>query len=249
MGTDREELLEDPLYLGYRHARLRGAEYDAFVEAFVERVARFSRAPCCSGRTSSSTTRSGCSTATGTGSRSFNDDIQGTAAVVLAGILAAMRAPGRNLRDQRLVLPGPGPRESGWPGSWPGHARRRGVARGRAHAHRDDRLTRPGLRRPQPSGRGQARFALPADALARSGFSSAPGYDLETVIRQVAPTILIGTTATAGAFSEIAIREMAARTPVPIVFPLSNPTSQTEAVPMDILAWSDGRALVATGSP
>jgi malate dehydrogenase (oxaloacetate-decarboxylating) len=170
--------------------------------------------------------------------------------VVLAGILAAMRSLGRDLRDQRLVLAGAG-------AAGIGIARLAGQAMRADGASPEDVRTRIVM----TDSRGlvfedrnhldvdKQWFALPADALARYGFTSAPGYDLETVIRQVAPTILIGTTATAGAFSEIAIREMAARTPVPIVFPLSNPTSHTEAVPMDILAWSDGRALVATGSP
>jgi malate dehydrogenase (oxaloacetate-decarboxylating) len=170
--------------------------------------------------------------------------------VVLAGILAAMRSLGRNLRDQRLVLAGAG-------AAGIGMARLVGQAMRADGASPEDVRTRIVM----ADSRGlvfedrnhldvdKQWFALPVDALARYGFTSAPGYDLETVIRQVAPTILIGTTATAGAFSEIAIREMAARTPVPIVFPLSNPTSRTEAVPADILAWSDGRALVATGSP
>jgi len=92
-------------------------------------------------------------------------------------------------------------------------------------------------------------FALPGEALARYGFPPAARYDLETVIRRVNPTILIGTTGTAGTFGETAIREMAARVPEPIVLPLSNPTANAEATPADVLAWSGGRAVVATGSP
>ena len=92
-------------------------------------------------------------------------------------------------------------------------------------------------------------FALPAAELARFGFGPANRYDLETVVRQVAPTILIGTSGRAGAFTETAIREMAARTPVAVVFPLSNPTANSDATPADVLRWSEGRALVATGSP
>jgi malic enzyme len=92
-------------------------------------------------------------------------------------------------------------------------------------------------------------FALPSSDLRRFGFEPASRYDLETVVRQVAPTILIGTSGQAGAFTETAIREMAARTPIPVVFPLSNPTVNSEATPADVLRWSEGRALVATGSP
>ena len=181
---------------------------------------------------------------------SFNDDIQGTAVVVLAGILAAMRALGTRLRDQRLVLAGSGAAGTGIArlvgqamradGASPEDVRARIVltdSRGLVFADR------------APLDADKRWCALPADALARYGFTAAPHYDLETVIRQVAPTILIGTTGTPGTFTAAVIREMAARTPVPIVFPLSNPTSHAEAVPADILAWSDGRALVATGSP
>jgi malic enzyme len=92
-------------------------------------------------------------------------------------------------------------------------------------------------------------FALPGEALARYGFAPADRYDLETVIRQVAPTILVGTTGSAGAFTETAIRELAARVPAPIVLPMSNPTANAEATPAEVFAWSGGRALVATGSP
>ena len=91
-------------------------------------------------------------------------------------------------------------------------------------------------------------FALPA-AVTRYGFTPAAGYDLETVVRQVAPDILIGTSGTPGVFTEPVIRAMAAQCPVPVVLPLSNPTAKSEATPADVLEWSEGRALVATGSP
>jgi len=92
-------------------------------------------------------------------------------------------------------------------------------------------------------------FALTSDELTSSGFEPSDRYDLETVVRHVAPTILIGTSGKPGVFTEAAIREMAARTPEPIVLPLSNPTANSEATPADVLAWSDGKAIVATGSP
>jgi len=249
-GTDNDELLGDPLYLGYPKRRLRGPDYDAFIESFVSAV----RGTFPGAVLQWEDFKQHNAIRLLDGYRhtlpSFNDDIQGTAVVVLAGILAALRSLGRNLRDQRLVLAGAG-------------AAGIGMARLIGQAMRADGAPPEDVRTHivMTDSRGlvfedrnhldvdKQWFALPVDALARYGFTSAPGYDLETVIRQVAPTILIGTTATAGAFSEIAIREMAARTPVPIVFPLSNPTSHAEAVPADILAWSDGRALVATGSP
>ena len=249
-GTDNADLLADPLYLGYPKPRLRGAHYDEFIEAFVQAVTavfpdavlqwedfkqhnairlldRYRHQLTC-----------------------FNDDIQGTAAVVTAGILAALRVRGEPMSRQRIVFLGSGAAGIGIgrlteaimrsEGATAGEIRRAVVmldSKGLVFEGRedvsDDKLP----------------FALPAAELARFGFGPATRYDLETVVRQVAPTILIGTSGRAGAFTETAIREMAARTPVPVVFPLSNPTANSDATPADVLRWSEGRALVATGSP
>ena len=249
-GTDNEDLLNDPLYLGYPKRRLRGADYDAFIDAFVSAVrVTFPGAVLQWEDFKQHNAIRLLDTYRHT-LPSFNDDIQGTAVVVLAGILAAMRARHENLRDQRIVMAGAG-------AAGIGIARLIGQAMRAGGASAQDVRTRIVL----TDSRGlvftghthldadKQPFALPADALARYGFPAAPRHDLETVIRQVAPTVLIGTTGTAGTFTEAAIREMAARTPAPVIFPLSNPTSHTEAIPADILAWSSGRALVATGSP
>ena len=249
-GTDNEDLLDDRLYLGYPKRRLRGAGYEAFIESFVSAVRDTFPGAVLQWEDFKQHNAIRLLDAYRHTLPSFNDDIQGTAVVVLAGILAAMRALGTRLRDQRLVLAGSGAAGTGIArlvgqamradGASPEDVRARIVltdSRGLVFADR------------APLDADKRWCALPADALARYGFTAAPHYDLETVIRQVAPTILIGTTGTPGTFTAAAIREMAARTPVPIVFPLSNPTSHAEAVPADILAWSDGRALVATGSP
>ena len=249
-GTDNEDLLNDPLYLGYPKRRLRGADYDAFIDAFVSAVRVTFPGAVLQWEDFKQHNAIRLLDAYRHTLPSFNDDIQGTAVVVLAGILAAMRARHENLRDQRIVMAGAG-------AAGIGIARLIGQAMRADGASAQDVRTRIVL----TDSRGlvfedrnhldadKQPFALPADALARYGFPAAPRYDLETVIRQVAPTILIGTTGTAGTFTEAAIREMAARTPAPVIFPLSNPTSHTEAIPADILAWSGGRALVATGSP
>jgi len=249
-GTDNEELLRDPLYLGYPKPRLRGEGYDRFIEAFVDAVLQVfpdtvlqwedfkqHNAIRLLGRYRQLIP-------------SFNDDIQGTAAVVLAGILAALRRRQESLSSQRMVLLGAGGAGIGIAalvraamraeGEQAGDSRQavvlldsRGlVFEGRDHVDDDKRP-----------------FALPRRDLSRLGFEPADRYDLETVVRLVAPTILIGTTGTSGAFTETAIREMAARVAAPIVLPLSNPTAKSEANPSDVLAWSAGRALVATGSP
>ena len=111
------------------------------------------------------------------------------------------------------------------------------------------RFPRPGLRGARPPDDDKRPFALPGRELAGLGFAPAARYDLETVVRQVAPDHPDRDERDAGAFTEAAVREMAARTPVPVVFPLSNPTVNSDATPADVLAWTGGRALVATGSP
>ena len=248
-GTDNQGLLDDPLYLGYPKPRLRGPGYDAFIEAFVQAVRevypdavvqwedfkqhnalrlldRYRHRLAC-----------------------FNDDIQGTAAVVVGGILAALRHRGESLSSQRLVFLGAG-------------AAGIGTARLAESIMRSEGASAAGIRRAiimldsrgliyqdrNPLDEDKRPFALPASEATRLGLGPARA-GLESVVRQFAPTILIGTAGKPGLFTQTAIREMAARTPAPIVMPLSNPTANAEATPADVLRWTDGRALVATGSP
>ena len=249
-GTDNEDLQHDPLYLGYPKQRLRGAGYDAFVGAFVRAVRDTFPGALLQWEDFKQHNAIRLLDLYRHTLPSFNDDIQGTAVVVLAGILAAVRSQRGSLRDQRLVLAGSG-------------AAGIGIARLVGQAMRADGASARDLRTQivltdsrglvfedrQHLDADKRAFALSASDMARYGFAAARQYDLETVIRTVAPTILIGTTGRAGTFPEGAIRAMAAATPVPVIFPLSNPTSHTEARPADLLAWTDGRALVATGSP
>jgi malate dehydrogenase (oxaloacetate-decarboxylating) len=249
-GTDNEELLADPLYAGYPKQRLRGAAYDAFIEAFVDAVTTHYPDALLQWEDFKQHNAMRLLDRYRHRLASFNDDIQGTAAVVLAGILAALRRRGEPMSAQRLVLVGAG-------------AAGVGIARLVAAVLRDELGPDVDPRRYIAlldsrglvfDGRDQIdddkrAFAVPAEELARYGFPPAQRYELETVVRQVAPTILIGTTGTPGAFTEAAIRQMAARVPEPVVLPLSNPTTKCEATPADVLAWSGGRALVATGSP
>jgi malic enzyme len=248
-GTDNDDLLRDPMYLGYPKPRLRGLAYDAFIEEFVEAV--IAQYPDVLLQWEDFKQHNAMRLLERYRHRlpSFNDDIQGTAAVVVAGLLAALRPRRESLASQRLVLVGAG-------------AAGIGIARLAEAAMRDEdvnaevrhavvMLDSQGL---IFEGRDQVEadkrpFALPRTELSRYGFAPANRYDLETVVRQVAPTILIGTTGAAGTFTESAIREMAAQVWAPIVLPLSNPTANTEATPADVLAWSGGRATVATGSP
>ena len=243
-GTDNEALLNDPLYLGYPKPRLRGPAYDAFIEEFVEAVTAVYPGVVLQWEDFKQHNALRLLERYRHRLASFNDDIQGTAAVVVAGLLAAMRLRGESLTDQRIVLAGAG-------ASGIGIARLLEAAMG---AHRryplllldSQGLIFEGRHRIDDD---KLPFALPRNELEALGFPPADAYDLENVVRQAAPTILIGTTGIAGTFTEAVIREMSEKAPAPIVLALSNPTANVEATPADVLAWSDGRAIVATGSP
>ncbi len=262
VGTDNERLLADPLYVGHRAPRLRGAAYDELVEAFVDAVQEVW--PGCVIQWEDFKQHNALHILERYRDRvpSFNDDVQGTAVVVVAGVLAALRGLGGSIADARFVLMGAGAAGIGIgrllhaamvaAGADDAAARRGIVAldsRGLVHAGRTDL---DGSKR---------ELALPVDAAIAYGLLDAEGRptaevgtgsgpaELAAVLRAVRPTALVGTTGMGGTFSEPAIRALAAATARPIVLPLSNPTSQSEAVPADVLRWTDGRALVATGSP
>jgi malate dehydrogenase (oxaloacetate-decarboxylating) len=250
VGTDNEDLLADPLYVGYRHARLRGEAYDEFIEAFVEAVSEvFPRAIL---QWEDFKQHNAIRILDRYRHRlsSFNDDIQGTGGVALAGILAALRILDEPLSRQRIVFVGAGAAGIGMArmvrsamaaeGASP-DVLRRAIAmldtKGLVYA---DRV---------PLDADKREFALSADVMTAHGFTGGGPFDLETVVRHVRPTMLVGTSGSPGAFSEPVIRAMTEHAQIPIVFPLSNPTSKAEAVPADVLRWSGGRAVVATGSP
>ena len=249
-GTDNPELLADPLYLGYRHPRLRGPAYDAFVEAFVRAVIEVFPDAILQWEDFKQHNAIRLLDRYKHRLASFNDDVQGTAAVVAAGVLAAVRHSGQPLVQQRVVFVGAGAAGIGIArllltvmmraGASELEARRSLVMLDSRGLVFEDREDVDEDKRP---------FALSAKAMADYGLGTAETHDLESVVRRVAPTILIGTSGAPGVFTEAVIRAMAERTKVPVVLALSNPTSRCEAVPEDILRWTDGRALVATGSP
>ncbi len=249
-GTDNPGLLGDPHYLGYPEPRLRGAAYDDFVEAFVAAVRSVYPDAVLQWEDFKQHNAIRLLDRYRHRIASFNDDIQGTAAVVVAGILAALRRSGEPMASQRLVFVGAGAAGIGIARLVQAVMRAEGAAEAqirRAIVMLDSRgLVFEGRDHLDDDKR---PFALTRSELASLGFGPAARHELETVVRQVAPTILIGTSGTAGAFTEPAIRAMAERTAVPVVFPLSNPTANSEATPADVLRWSQGRALVATGSP
>lgn len=250
VGTDNLRLLNDELYLGARHARVRDQRYDDFLDAYVTAATKlFPHAllhweDFGAGNARRILDRYAGSCCT------FNDDMQGTAAVVFAAILAAIRISGGSLRDQRVVILGAGTAGMGIAdmvrdamveeGLSAAEATRRFWALDRKGLLTDDRTA--GMRD------FQVPYAPPAGDVA--GWAGPDGaIRLAEVVANARPTVLIGTSTQPGAFSEPIVRRMAAAVERPIILPLSNPTSRCEALPEDLLRWTDGRALVATGSP
>ncbi len=250
VGTDNEALLADPDYIGYPHPRVRGAAYLEFIEAFVEGVLDVFPHAVLQWEDFKQHNAIRLLDRYRHRITSFNDDIQGTAAVVIAGIASALRVLGEPLAASRSVVLGAGAAGVGIARLLRARMLREGMSEEAirlAIVQLDSRgLTYLGR---EPLDPDKEEFALRPEAMDAYGFVAGRPYGLETVVRSVRPTFLIGTSGSPGAFSEAAIREMAAHTPVPVILPLSNPTSKTEARPEDILGWTDGRAIVATGSP
>jgi malic enzyme len=248
VGTDNTALLDDELYLGFRHRRLRGAAYDALVDEFVTATRRRFPRAILQWEDFKKQNAFDLLDRYRAALPSFNDDIQGTGACVLAGILAAERLTGTPLREQRVVILGGGAAGIGIARQLHDAIARAGAA-GAEVARAVGILDVDGfLVREAPAlDRFQRPFAWPRELARAYGVDSAP--DLDAVVRALAPTVLIGVCGQPGTLTEAAVRSMAARVKRPLIFPLSNPTSQSEATPADLLAWSEGRALVATGSP
>jgi malate dehydrogenase (oxaloacetate-decarboxylating) len=249
-GTDNPEKLRDPLYLGWGHERVRGAPYDAFIEKFVAALNR--QLPHVLLQWEDFAQRNARPLLDRYRDRicSFNDDIQGTAAVTLGGLLAAAGALGSRLSDQRLVILGAGSAGLGICEQAVAAMRQEGLteAEARSRFWLVDRggLLHAGLPDLTPL---QKTYGASSDRVA--GWRRGPGGEilLLEVVRQARPTVLIGVTGQPGSFTEEVVRTMAAGVERPILFPLSNPTSRSEAVPVDLVDWTEGRALIATGSP
>jgi malic enzyme len=250
VGTNNAALLDDPLYIGHRGRRLEGEAYDAFIEAFVDGVrAVFPRAVVQwedfhkrnAFRILERYRRR---------IRSFNDDIQGTAAVAVAAVLAALRITKRPIAEQRVVFMGAGEACTGIAQLLETAMREAGASAAQIRASRfvfDSRgLLREGSEFDDPHKRA---LAAPREVLAHYALDGLEAPTPEDVIRLVKPTLLIGATATPGTFRQAMIEEMARHVERPIVLPLSNPTSKAECSAHEAIAWSAGRALVAAGSP
>lgn len=249
VGTDNLELLNDDGYLGLHHARVRGERYDEFIERFVAAVTKvFPRAVL-------HWEDFGASNAHRILHRyrdeicTFNDDIQGTAAIVVAAALASVKAKGERLCDQRVVIHGAGTAGVGVADLMVDVMVREGLDRGEARS-RFWGLGSKGLLREGVALRPfQEPYARTASELQDWRLDQPGHYELADVVRNVHPTILIGTSAQPGAFTEQIIKDMHAHCGRPIIMPLSNPTAKAEATPADVLRWTAGDALMATGSP
>ena len=248
VGTNRPSLLEDPLYPGLRQPRLRGEAYLAFVDEFVAAVEALCPGACLQWEDFGTDTARSVLDRYRQRITSFNDDIQGTSGVASAAVLAACRGLGQPLAQQRIVIFGAGTAGCGIADRLVRLLMAEGLSEAEALA-RIWAIDRQGLviKGQQGLPAAAARFARPAAEPA--GWSSQGPVGLLEVVRQVKPTVLIGTSTVAGAFSQEVVAAMAAAVERPVILPLSNPTALAEATPADLLAWSAGRALVATGSP
>ena len=250
VGTDNPDCLADPLYVGWRHERVRGQEYDDFVEAFVKAVTK--RWPHVLLQWEDFAKNNATRMLERYRDRlcTFNDDVQGTAAVATGTLLSAINVTGVPLTGQRIAVMGAGSAGCGIASL----IRKAMIDAGLPAKDADGRffmVDRDGLLVEGMDGIAsfQKPFLQPksiADGWTRNHPDK---VDLLDVVRNAKPTVLIGVSGQAGAFSEPVVRAMAEINHRPVIFPLSNPTSRAEATPQDIEDWTEGRAIIGTGSP
>jgi malate dehydrogenase (oxaloacetate-decarboxylating) len=273
VGTDNEGLLNDPLYVGNRHARVRGAAYDAFIEKYLQTASSLFPNALLHFEDFGAGNARRILVSYRDRYRIFNDDMQGTGAVVMAGLFNALKVTGTRWRDQRVVILGGGTAGVGIADQIRDQMARDGLDEAQA-ARQVWIVDLPGLltgdmaglldyqrpyARPAAEVAGWATTPVQADpsaatrwpqmAALRQARAASGIITLETVVGQVKPTVLIGASTAHGAFTRQIVETMSAGVQRPVIFPVSNPTSQIEAMPADIIAWSKGQALVATGLP
>jgi len=250
VGTNNKERLSDPEYLGWRHERITGQAYSDFIDQFVQAVKQELPGTCLQWEDFATTHARPILQRYHDELLTFNDDIQGTSAVALGAILGAVKVTGKSLKDQQIVMLGAGSAGIGVADGLRAAMKGEGLSEQEARSHfwvvDKDGLLHSGRRDLTPE---QNVYAQPADRV--SGWQRTPNgpMGLGDVIGKIDATILIGLSTVGGAFSEPIVREMARKVERPIIFPLSNPTSRSEATAEDLIRWTDGRALVASGSP
>jgi malate dehydrogenase (oxaloacetate-decarboxylating) len=254
VGTDNEARLQDPIYIGWQHKRVRGPAYDEFIEAFVSAVER--RWPNILLQWEDFAGVNAAILLRRYRDRlcTFNDDIQGTAAVVTGTLLSAVRATGRPLKEQTIAMYGSGSAGIGICDLLIARMQQEGLteaeARQRIYAFNRHGLLVEGCLGIRPGQETLVRKRADVEGWKLTASGPSPcAISLLDAVRNARVTVLVGVSAQTGAFTEEIVREMASHTERPVIFPLSNPTSKSEAVPADLLRWTDGRVLVGTGSP
>ena len=274
VGTDNEGLLNDPLYLGNRHARVRGKAYDAFIEKYLQVASRLFPGALLHFEDFGANNARRILVSYRDKYRIFNDDMQGTGVITMAGLFSALKVTGTRWLDQRVVVFGGGTAGVGIADQIRDQMRRDGLDASQATSQiwivdlpgllTDDMgdglvdYQRPYARRTAEAA-GWAKTPVQVDPAAAIRWPEMAGLrharaasgiiTLETVVGHVKPTILIGTSTAHGAFTQQVIETMGGGVERPVIFPISNPTSQIEAMPSDIVNWSHGTALVCTGLP
>jgi len=250
MGTSNLRLLNDEMYLGERHARVRDQRYDDLIEAYVTACTKLFPNAMLHWEDFGATNARRVLNRYADQVCTFNDDMQGTAAVVLAAAFSAVRAAGSRIRDQRVVIHGAGTAGLGIADMMRDQMVREGLSFEEA-TRRFYPLDSSGLLLAENDRLldFQVPYARTREEIADWAVGTASSIRLADVVAQVHPTMLIGTSTQTGAFTEAIVRDMAAHVDRPIIMPMSNPTSKCEALPADLFAWTDGRVLTATGSP
>jgi malate dehydrogenase (oxaloacetate-decarboxylating) len=250
VGTNNQERLKDPEYLGWRHERITGDEYLDFVDRFVKAVKQELPQTCLQWEDFSTPHARPLLQRYQNELLTFNDDVQGTAAVVLGAVAGASKVAGKRLREHQIVFVGAGSAAMGVADYLRFAMVDDGISDKEARA-RFWVIDKDGLldsnRRDLSDA--QKTYARDSDEVKNWPRNSHGQIGLSEAIPQLDATILIGLSTVKGIFSESVVREMAKRTERPIIFPLSNPTSRSEAEPKDLIEWTEGQALVATGSP
>ncbi len=250
MGTNNQERLNDPEYLGWRHERVRGQEYLDFVDRFVQAVKQELPDTCLQWEDFATPNARPLLVRYQNELLTFNDDVQGTAAVVLGAVVGASKVAGKSIKEHQIVFVGAGSAAIGVADylriAMVGESLSEDEAGARFWIVDKDGLLDSDRR---DLSNEQRTYARARNEIADWPRNQQGQIDLAEVISKVDATVLIGLSTVKGIFTESIVREMAGKTRRPIIFPLSNPTSRSEAEPSDLLAWTEGRALVATGSP
>lgn len=249
-GTNNQALIEDPFYIGNKFPRVRGERYDEFIDSFVTAATKFFPDVLIHWEDLGNVNARNIVEKYGEEILTFNDDIQGTGAVTLAAIKSALKVTGESLKDQRIVVFGPGAAGIGNADQIAEAMMMEGLSREEAY-DRFWAVDYRGLLTDDISD--VLKFQKPYTRKNEEVLDwerSADGIiTLMEVVKKVKPTILIGTSGQAGAFSEEIVKEMVKHTERPILMPMSNPTALAEAVPADLIHWTEGKVLIATGSP